>query len=87
MPAPSSVDAVVLDLDGVLVDSEELRDEVLRGLAAADGRPLREGATRVMQGMGTPAWSDDLVQPVGVPAPAAAVLGGPADLTVEQAAA
>jgi phosphoglycolate phosphatase-like HAD superfamily hydrolase len=38
------VQAVVFDLDGVLVDSEHLWDEVRRGLAARAGRPWPEDA-------------------------------------------
>jgi beta-phosphoglucomutase-like phosphatase (HAD superfamily) len=41
----ATIDAVVFDLDGVLVQSEELWDEARRNLAAApDGRG-RLGAT------------------------------------------
>jgi beta-phosphoglucomutase-like phosphatase (HAD superfamily) len=47
------VQAVVFDLDGVLVDSEEQWDEVRRGLAAESGRPWPAEATRAMQGMST----------------------------------
>jgi beta-phosphoglucomutase-like phosphatase (HAD superfamily) len=61
------VRAVVFDLDGVLVDSEELWDVVRRGVAAEAGRPWPPGATREMQGMSTAEWSAYLTGPVGVP--------------------
>lgn len=61
------VQAVVFDLDGVLVDSEELWDEVRRGLAADAGLPWPAGATRAMQGMSTAEWSAYLTGTVGVP--------------------
>lgn len=61
------VQAVVFDLDGVLVDSEELWDEVRRGLAAGAGRPWPDDATRAMQGMSTAEWSAYLTGAVGVP--------------------
>lgn len=51
------VTAVVFDLDGVLIDSEHLWEEVRRDLAASSGRPWPEEATRAMQGMSTPEWS------------------------------
>lgn len=61
------VQAVVFDLDGVLVASEELWDEVRRGLAAEAGRPWPADATRAMQGMSTAEWSAYLVDVVGMP--------------------
>jgi HAD superfamily hydrolase (TIGR01509 family) len=61
------VRAVVFDLDGVLVDSEELWDVVRRGVAAEAGRPWPPGATRAMQGMSTAEWSAYLTGPVGIP--------------------
>ncbi|MBV8541183.1 MAG: HAD family phosphatase [Pseudonocardiales bacterium] len=60
--------AVVFDLDGVLVDSEELWDAVRRGVAAEAGRPWPAQATRAMQGMSTAEWSTYLTDAVGVPA-------------------
>ncbi len=61
------VRAVVFDLDGVLVDSEELWDVVRRAVAAEAGRPWPTGATRAMQGMSTAEWSAYLTDSVGVP--------------------
>jgi HAD superfamily hydrolase (TIGR01509 family) len=62
----SGVAAVVFDLDGVLVDSEAMWDEVRRGLAAEHGRPWPEDATHLMMGMSTPEWSTYLVDTVGI---------------------
>ena len=69
MPATdsTSVHAVVFDLDGVLVDSETIWDEIRRELAAEAGRPWPDGATRAIQGMSTPEWSGYLHDTVGVP--------------------
>ena len=66
--AAEVVRAVVFDLDGVLVGSEELWDVVRRGVAAEAGRPWPTGATRAMQGMSTAEWSTYLIDAVGVPA-------------------
>jgi HAD superfamily hydrolase (TIGR01509 family) len=63
-----NVRAVVFDLDGVLVDSEQLWDTVRRALAAEAGQPWPPGATRAMQGMSTPEWSRYLTEVVGIPA-------------------
>ncbi len=60
------VRALVFDLDGVLVDSEEMWDEVRRALAAEQGRPWPPAATRAMQGMATREWSSYLVEEVGL---------------------
>jgi HAD superfamily hydrolase (TIGR01509 family) len=68
MMARDMVHAVVFDLDGVLVDSEELWDTVRRSVAAEAGRPWPTGATRAMQGMSTAEWSAYLTNVVGIPA-------------------
>jgi HAD superfamily hydrolase (TIGR01509 family) len=61
------VQAVVFDLDGVLVDSEQLWDAVRRGLAEDGCHPWPADATRAMQGMSTAEWSAYLTDAVGVP--------------------
>ena len=61
------VRAVVFDLDGVLVDSEELWDVIRRDVVAEAGRPWPTGATRAMQGMSTAEWSAFLTGTIGVP--------------------
>ena len=65
--AGDGVQAVVFDLDGVLVDSEEQWDEVRRDLAADAGRAWPAEATRAMQGMSTAEWSAYLTDVVGLP--------------------
>ena len=62
-----SVAAVVFDLDGVLVDSEQAWDEARRMLVAQRGGMWREGATRAMLGMSAPEWSRYVVEELGVP--------------------
>ncbi len=77
------VSAVVFDLDGVLVDSEQLWDDVRRGMAADAGRRWPDDATRAMQGMSTAEWSRHLAEAIGVPGPperiAEEVIGAMAD--------
>lgn len=61
------VQAVVFDLDGVLVESEQIWDEVRRGLAAEHGLRWPSDATRAMQGMSTDEWSTYLTDVVRLP--------------------
>jgi HAD superfamily hydrolase (TIGR01509 family) len=49
--------AIVFDLDGVLVDSERVWDEVRRQLVADRGGTWTDAATTAMQGMSTPEWA------------------------------
>ena len=64
---PASVDAVVFDLDGVLVDSETIWDQLRREVAAEAGRAWPDDATRAMQGMSTQEWSRYLHDVVSIP--------------------
>ena len=59
------MDAVIFDLDGVLVDSEQTWDEVRRAVVAEHGGRWTPEATRAMQGMSTPEWARYLVEELG----------------------
>jgi HAD superfamily hydrolase (TIGR01509 family) len=61
------IDAVVFDLDGVIVDSEQVWDDVRADFVRESGRPFPERATRDMMGMSSPEWSRYLSEQLGVP--------------------
>ncbi len=61
------MEAVIFDLDGVLVDSERIWDEVRRAVVAQYGGAWQDTTTRDMQGMSTPEWARHLAHEVGVP--------------------
>ena len=50
-------EAVVFDLDGVIVDSEQVWDEVREQYVRETGGTYTEGATRDMMGMSSVEWS------------------------------
>ena len=58
--------AVVFDMDGVLVDSEERWDAVRRQLVLDAGLPYPDEATRKMQGMSAPEWEAYLHDELGL---------------------
>ena len=60
------IEAVVFDLDGVLVDSEQVWDQARRDVVAAHGGTWTDSATRDMLGMSSPEWSAYLVERLGV---------------------
>jgi HAD superfamily hydrolase (TIGR01509 family) len=64
-----AIEAVVFDLDGVLVDSEHVWDAARKELAAERGRPWPEQASRDMMGMSSLEWSRYMHEVVGVPEP------------------
>jgi HAD superfamily hydrolase (TIGR01509 family) len=70
--------AVVFDLDGVLVDSEQLWDSARRELVAERDGTWTDDATQAMMGMSSPEWSGYLRDELGVdlepPAISAAVI-------------
>jgi HAD superfamily hydrolase (TIGR01509 family) len=55
--AAAGPDAVVLDLDGVLVDSEERWDAARRELVSEHGGRWKDDATHAMLGMSSTEWS------------------------------
>ena len=63
--ADTMIQAMIFDLDGVLIDSERTWDEVRRAVVAAHGGQWKPEATRVMQGMSTPEWARYLVEDLG----------------------
>ena len=67
------VEAIVFDMDGVIVDSEQRWEAVRRRLVIDAGRPYPDEATRTMQGMSAPEWEAYLHEELGVP-------GSPAEI-------
>jgi HAD superfamily hydrolase (TIGR01509 family) len=63
------IDAVVFDLDGVIIDSEQLWDEVREGLARERGGRWSEQAQAAMMGMSSTEWSRYMHEVVGLPEP------------------
>jgi HAD superfamily hydrolase (TIGR01509 family) len=63
------IEAVVFDLDGVILDSEELWDEVREGLARERGGGWHEGAQADMMGMSSREWSVYMHERIGLPEP------------------
>ncbi len=58
--------AVVFDLDGVIIDTEEVWEEVRRGYVAEHGREFLPDTQTRMMGMSTGEWSTHLSAEVGV---------------------
>jgi len=63
----TGVEAVVFDLDGVIIDSEEAWEEVRRAYAKEHGREFLPDSQERMMGMSTGEWSRHLAEDVGVP--------------------
>jgi len=61
------IEAVIFDLDGVLVDTEHVWDDARRELARERGVPWPEDASRAMMGMSSLEWSRYLHEVVGLP--------------------
>jgi HAD superfamily hydrolase (TIGR01509 family) len=63
----SGLDAVVFDLDGVVVDSEHVWDEVREQLAHERGGQWHAGAQQAMMGMSSTEWSRYMHDVIGLP--------------------
>jgi HAD superfamily hydrolase (TIGR01509 family) len=63
------IEGVVFDLDGVILDSEELWNEVREGLARERGGRWSERATTDMMGMSSTEWSRYMHEVVGLKEP------------------
>ena len=60
------IEAVVFDLDGILVDSEHVWDEVRQDLAEQRGGRWHDEASRDMMGMSSPEWSRYMHDVIGL---------------------
>jgi HAD superfamily hydrolase (TIGR01509 family) len=69
----SVIDAVVFDLDGVLIASEEVWDAVRERYVRERGGRYDEEVQRAMMGMSAPEWSAYLHEEAGVPDEPAAI--------------
>jgi HAD superfamily hydrolase (TIGR01509 family) len=61
------IEAIVFDLDGVIVDSEQVWDDVREQLAKERGGRWHEGAQAAMMGMSSPEWSAYMHDEIGLP--------------------
>jgi HAD superfamily hydrolase (TIGR01509 family) len=59
--------AVIFDLDGVIVDSEQVWDDVRELYVRENGGTYTGAATRDMMGMSSPEWSRYMAETLGVP--------------------
>jgi HAD superfamily hydrolase (TIGR01509 family) len=63
------IEAVVFDLDGLLLDTEELWNEARRQIVEERGGRWRDDAQRAMMGMSSREWSRYMHDVLGVPDP------------------
>jgi HAD superfamily hydrolase (TIGR01509 family) len=67
------MEAVVLDMDGVLIEGEEVWDAVREGLVRERGGHWAPEATTAMMGMSSPEWSRYMAEELAVPMEPAAI--------------
>lgn len=68
-PSEPTLAAIVFDMDGVLLDSEQLWDEVRENLARERGGRWHDSAQADMMGMSSPEWSLYMHDVIGLPEP------------------
>jgi HAD superfamily hydrolase (TIGR01509 family) len=68
-----AIEAVIFDVDGVLVDSEHAWEAARRDVALGSGGRWRDGAQAQMMGMSTPEWTDWMREELGVQLDPAAI--------------
>jgi HAD superfamily hydrolase (TIGR01509 family) len=61
------IEAVIFDLDGVLIDSEGAWASAREQLVREQGGAWREDSVRAMMGMSSPEWSSYMHEQLGVP--------------------
>jgi len=58
---------IIFDLDGILVDSEQVWDQSRRDVVASNGGTWKDSATTDMLGMSSKEWPVDLIDELDVP--------------------
>ena len=78
------IEAVVFDLDGVLLDSEPVWDRARRDVTDAAGGEWMAGATVSMQGMSAPEWAREMRSTLGVDRPESVIIDEVVDKVLTQ---
>jgi HAD superfamily hydrolase (TIGR01509 family) len=63
------IEAVIFDMDGILVDSEHVWDGIREELARERGGRWHDGAQQAMMGMSSPEWSRYMHDTIGLEEP------------------